>query len=337
MARVPLISTGISYLERRTMSAALAALYAAGGGLTLLSIALPHPDGVNELGAGTNAVIAIAAAIVVWIWGRNLPLPAFHILVALGSGLIALGVHFGGYAIGTPSYGLFFLWVIVYSFSFFSLIPAMLQAGLAACAHLTVLSIDGRAPGLITDWTVTWGILFVTGLVVGWLSGQVRELAVTDTLTGLRNRRAWEDELQREMARASRTQQPLSVLMLDVDALKTVNDTRGHQAGDLLLKEIGAAWSGALRSGDFLARLSGDEFGVLLSACSAEGARVILRRLKMATEHSFSGGYAQWDGKESAQDLTHRADLSLYETKRLRPQGAGRRRDVDLETETNSS
>lgn len=316
------------------MSVALAALYAAGAGLTLLSILLPHPDEVNEVGASTNAVVALVAAFGVWLLGRHLALAGFHVLVVIGSALIALGVHFGGYAVGTPSYGLFFLWVIVYSFSFFSLIPAMLQAAFAATAHLFVLSIDDRASTLITDWTMTWGILFVTGLVVGWLSGQVRELAVTDTLTGLRNRRAWEDELQREMAKAARTLQPFSVLLLDVDALKSVNDTQGHQAGDLLLKEIGAAWNGALRRGDFLARLSGDEFGVLLSACSAEGARVILRRLQSATEHSFCGGYAQWDGKESAQDLTHRADLSLYQSKRKRPQGAGRHVDIDREIET---
>lgn len=108
----------------------------------------------------------------------------------------------------------------------------------------------------------------------------------------------------------------MSVLLLDIDALKEVNDAEGHQAGDRLLKEVAAAWTEALRGADFLARLSGDEFGVLLTSCSLLGARVTLRRLKLATSSSFCGGCAEWDFKETASELMHRADTELYESKR---------------------
>ena len=309
-------TTGTSYLERHTMAAALAALYGAGAFLTGLSILLPHPQEVNEAGAGATAACALLASMIVWFAGYRLPIGGFLGLITLGTGMISLGVHFGGYAAGTPSYGLFYLWVVVYSFSFFPVIWAMTQAGIAAAAHLTVLAIDQQGASLITDWTLTWGILLVTGLVVGWLSGQVREMAVTDALTGLRNRRAWEDELSRELTKAARTLQPVSVLLLDVDALKIVNDTEGHQAGDRLLKEVSAAWGGAMRAGDFLARLGGDEFGVLLTSCTLPGAKVILRRLTLATPHAFSGGCAEWEREETAKDLMHRADTDLYEKKR---------------------
>lgn len=314
--RLETVPRGASHLERRTMAMALVALYGAGGFLTLLSIVLPHPSQVNEAGALFNSVVAILSALVVWRFGHLLPLAGFQSLVALGTCLIALGIHFGGYSAAAPSYGLFYLWVVVYSFSFFSFQAAVIQAGAAAAAHLTVLIIDIRLATYITDWAITWGILFVTGLVVGWLSGQVRSLAETDSLTGLRNRRAWEAELTRELANSTRTSSAVSMILMDIDGLKAINDTQGHQAGDRLIKETAAAWSAALRSGDLLARLGGDEFGVLLTACALDGAHTTLARLHEATPTRFSAGCATWDHRETPEELMHRADLALYEDKR---------------------
>ena len=321
--RLESVPRGASHLERRTMAMALVALFGAGGLLTLLSIVLPHPEQVNEAGAIFNSVVAILSSLVVWRFGHLLPLAGFHALVALGTGLIALGIHFGGYTPAAPSYGLFYLWVVVYSFSFFSFRAAIIQAGMAAGAHLAVLVIDIRLAAYITDWAITWGILFVTGLVVGWLSGQVRTLAETDALTGLRNRRAWDGELARELSNASRTGSPVSLILMDVDGLKAINDSRGHQAGDRMLKEAAAAWIGAIRSGDLLARLGGDEFGVLLTACALDGAHTTLARLHDVSGAPFSAGCATWDHKETAEDLMHRADLALYDDKRRATSRAG--------------
>ncbi len=251
-----------------------------------------------------------------------MPLQGFHVLIAIGSVLISLGIHFAGYLPGTPSYAFFYLWVIVYSFSFFPVTWAMGQSGVAAAGHLLILSLDDQASFLIADWSLTWGVLLVTGFVVGWLSGQVEELAVTDTLTGVRNRRAWEDELTRELAKASRTQEAVSVVLLDVDGLKQVNDTGGHQAGDRLLKEAAAAWSAALRAGDFMARLGGDEFGILLTSCTESGAKQTIERLRAATSLPFSAGSAEWKREETSKELMHRADLALYRNKRAVAQSA---------------
>ncbi|MDQ4145213.1 MAG: GGDEF domain-containing protein [Actinomycetota bacterium] len=304
------------------MALALAALYAAGGLLTILSLLLPHPELANEAGAAANAALALVTATALWAWGGRLPLQGFHVLIAIGSVLISLGIHFAGYLPGTPSYAFFYLWVIVYSFSFFPVTWAMGQSGVAAAGHLLILSLDDQASFLIADWSLTWGVLLVTGFVVGWLSGQVEELAVTDTLTGVRNRRAWEDELTRELAKASRTQEAVSVVLLDVDGLKQVNDTGGHQAGDRLLKEAAAAWSAALRAGDFMARLGGDEFGILLTSCTESGAKQTIERLRAATSLPFSAGSAEWKREETSKELMHRADLALYRNKRAVAQSA---------------
>jgi diguanylate cyclase (GGDEF)-like protein len=143
-------------------------------------------------------------------------------------------------------------------------------------------------------------------------------IALTDPLTGLANRRAWEDELRREVARARRTSHRLALVMLDLDHFKQLNDTRGHQAGDTVLAEAAASWRSTVRTTDFLARYGGDEFAMLLPDCPAEYGETVLERIRTAipADCSCSAGIAYWDGRETAEKLLSRADAALYEAKR---------------------
>jgi diguanylate cyclase (GGDEF)-like protein len=152
------------------------------------------------------------------------------------------------------------------------------------------------------------------------LLARLERIAHTDELTGLLNRRAWREELPREMARAKREHWPLCVAMLDIDGLKKVNDTRGHHAGDQLLKQNAAAWSSALRPVDRLARLGGDEFAAVLTGCRLDDAQKLVDRLVDATPHdqSFSVGIAEWDGVQDVHALMGEADARLYEAKSAR-------------------
>jgi diguanylate cyclase (GGDEF)-like protein len=152
------------------------------------------------------------------------------------------------------------------------------------------------------------------------LLARLESIARTDELTGLLNRRAWREELPREMARAKRGDWPLCVAMLDIDGLKTLNDTRGHHAGDQLLKQNAAAWSSALRPVDLLARYGGDEFAAILTGCRFDDAQKLVDRLVDATPegHGFSVGIAEWDGTQDVHALMAEADSSLYAAKRAR-------------------
>jgi diguanylate cyclase (GGDEF)-like protein len=152
------------------------------------------------------------------------------------------------------------------------------------------------------------------------LFDQLDDLAHTDSLTGLANRRAWETELDRGLARAKRTGEPMSVAIVDLDGLKAINDARGHSEGDRLLMLVARSWPQVLRPDDVLARIGGDEFAVLMPACTEAEAEAVIARLRARTPspHGCSVGLAAWDGSECAEALLGRADDALYRAKRQR-------------------
>jgi len=146
------------------------------------------------------------------------------------------------------------------------------------------------------------------------LLGQVQDLARHDSLTGLPNRRALEEQLPQAMARARRNLSPLSVAILDIDHFKDYNDSHGHLAGDEVLRACARAWDSALRGEDTIVRFGGEEFLVLLPDTSAEQAAEIVERLRLKTPmgQTCSAGLAVWDSVESIDDLLGRADKALY-------------------------
>jgi len=163
----------------------------------------------------------------------------------------------------------------------------------------------------------------------GWLLGRkaerLRALAGTDPLTLLLNRRAGEERLEEEVARSRRYGLPLSVLLVDVDGLKRLNDEHGHRSGDAALRHV--AW--ALRSGsrqtDVAARWGGDEFLVIAPSASRAEAVELAERIRVASalmdspRVTASLGVATLDplaGTDMA-GLMHEADRALYEAKRL--------------------
>jgi diguanylate cyclase (GGDEF)-like protein len=151
----------------------------------------------------------------------------------------------------------------------------------------------------------------------GELLGRLETAARTDDLTGLLNRRAWDAELGRALSRADREGGQICVAILDLDKFKQYNDTHGHQAGDRFLKQMAGAWSNTLRGGDILARYGGEEFALALPGTDLEDAHLMLERLRVSLPdgQTCSAGVCTWDGEESAETLTARADTALYAAK----------------------
>ena len=142
---------------------------------------------------------------------------------------------------------------------------------------------------------------------------QLAGMAETDPLTGLPNRRAWDARV----AQALTEGQQFTVAMLDLDHFKRYNDAHGHPAGDRLLKETAAAWREQLRGGDLLARLGGEEFGLLLARCDAAHAEEVIERLRgsVLSDQTCSAGFAARQRGESADSVMARADSALYQAK----------------------
>ncbi len=142
----------------------------------------------------------------------------------------------------------------------------------------------------VSEWerAVIWPLtgllmgLTVQGLVarIKRQTDQLKELAGTDALTGLANRRTWDEALGREIERAKRATEPLVLVLLDLNGFKAYNDVHGHPAADRFLKEMASAWTGALRPTDTLARLGGDEFGLILPGLSTTEAQAVVERLR---------------------------------------------------------
>jgi diguanylate cyclase (GGDEF)-like protein len=146
---------------------------------------------------------------------------------------------------------------------------------------------------------------------------QLEELARTDSLTNLTNRRAWNEEFPQRLERAKRNQQPITVAMIDLDHFKRFNDTRGHLEGDAFLREMGSALRSSFRVNDFIARYGGEEFVVAFENCDLEQAQVLLGRLSSVIPYSqtFSAGITQTDGSEMPEVVLDRADKAMYAAK----------------------
>jgi diguanylate cyclase (GGDEF)-like protein len=149
------------------------------------------------------------------------------------------------------------------------------------------------------------------------LMRQLTELARVDGLTGVANRRVWDEELARGMDRARRTGQRCAVGLIDLDHFKRYNDTHGHQRGDALLRDTARVLAARLRSGDLLARYGGEEFAVLLHGCDVKSAQGMFERLQSAPPEgqTFSAGIADSDGREDGARVLARADAALYRAK----------------------
>jgi len=159
------------------------------------------------------------------------------------------------------------------------------------------------------------------------LFAEMKRQATYDGLTGLACRRHFGNELLREIDRTRRNNRPLSMLMIDADHFKLLNDTHGHLAGDAALKMLAGVLREGTRSIDILGRLGGEEFGVLLPGAGLDFAAVVAERLRAAVESrtivwkdseiemTVSIGVASWESNLLPDDLIEASDIALYAAK----------------------
>ena len=213
-----------------------------------------------------------------------------------------------------------------------ALAPPLVEATSARSAVFEPVLRDGEVCGvLIVVWQVPLeelpdapaGVLRLlaaqaaVAIEHATLRSRMGALALSDSLTGLVTRRVWEEEVPRELARARRSDSPLTLAVIDLDHMSAFNMLRGEREGDRLIKETASRWRGELREVDLLARLDGTEFGVLLPSCGLGEAVDVLDRVRASTPRgqTASAGVARWDGEEPAELLLVRAQDALATAK----------------------
>ncbi|TMC48462.1 MAG: diguanylate cyclase [Chloroflexi bacterium] len=179
-----------------------------------------------------------------------------------------------------------------------------------------------------TPWLLLLGLLAAAAVTIRRLILEVRarkeeltRLSRTDHVAGIGNRRAWDEELQREIIRATREGSRFCVATLDLDGFRAYNLMRGHAGGDSLLKRTGQAWQDLLRAGDLIVRYHNDTFAALFRQCTIENAAAITERLRMAVpeEQTVSAGVVRWNCHERLETLMQRAEAALIQAKTSGP------------------
>ncbi len=298
-------------------------------------------------------VLAHAALIGAALLARRSATPRASWLVHAEVQTWFLCMSFSLYAMGpfTSSYGVLWLAVPITGFLLFEERPVLLglltgSLGALGGILLPAIGLLPYAPfvevapfgqGVLhRGWLMAVGMpsVFATIVVLVVFVSLVRRLrsrqaellrlSRTDALTGLANRGSLFERLGEELARARRYGHPVSLVMIDADHFKAINDQHGHVVGDRVLRELAARVQGELREHDVAARYGGEELAVLLPHAPLDGARTVAERLVAAARSvtfegqrlTVSAGVAQALDAEAADELVARADAALYESKR---------------------
>jgi diguanylate cyclase (GGDEF)-like protein len=222
-------------------------------------------------------------------------------------------------------------WPVAFAAAVLSPRTAWVTTAVTALAFAVLSSFSNGSDGVVRWIEVTASNSVICWMVVGLQQQSLRlretlaALARTDSLTGVANRRGFDEALEREHARMLRGASPMSLLLLDIDHFKVVNDSWGHQAGDDTLRRLGALLLRRYRAVDAVGRVGGEEFAVLLPQCAADDARVrgvelceAVRSVTASWPHpiTVSVGVATISGSGTGPDeLAGAADAALYRAK----------------------
>jgi len=292
-------------------------------------------------------VVAELVALTLWLLDDRLSKGALNLAIAAGSMLITADIAMSGEHRGAsmPDNEMLYVWVALFAAYFFTARQAAGHVLWAASLYGVTLWFISPHDVIATRWIETASTLAIVVFIITLLKNRVQRLltaladaARTDPLTGLKNRRGFEESIEVEIERARRGDHPLTLVLGDLDHFKRVNDRLGHGAGDAALTRIGSILSEGKRQIDYAARTGGEEFALILPETTEQEAYVLTERLRVAVQKSFarelvpvtfSFGIAGFPHHgRTADDLLRTADRGLYAAKEL-----GRNRTVIYSSE----
>jgi diguanylate cyclase (GGDEF)-like protein len=276
------------------MARSLMYLFTIGGAITLLSLLVSGPE-AEVARITVTAGCAFGIALLLLLSYDRTPSWAFDALLACGTVLIEWTAWASGDS--TSSYAMLFFWIAIYAFYFLPQWRAALQLGLILLAYAAVLALNRDGSGeAVIHWAFTNAALIVAGALIGLQRANTRRIvrrladdARRDTLTGLLNRRGFEELFENELERARRTGGELSVIVGDLDRFKWLNDRYGHPAGDVALQRVALILDTAKRRIDTAARIGGEEFAVVLPDSDHHAAYILAERMRREVRETFAG------------------------------------------------
>ena len=313
------------------MARTFGTLYLVGAGVGAVSLIVPTSGSRNDgVLAAVTAVALILSAAFFTVYRRT-PMWVFQLATAAGSLIIATATATGSSG-AEGGYGVFYVWVVLLAFLFFSFRAAVMQTAFAALTYAVVLIERDTAFAFNFVFGLA-AVLGAAGAVVGLLRGRLEQLATnlasqanTDPVTAIANRRAFEDRFDFELMRSEVASSALAVVICDLDRFKAVNDKLGHDEGDIALRLAAASIVAAVRSVDAVSRLGGEEFAVLLPNTETLEAYAVAERIRLGIRDAFSdypvpltascGLACRFPGGLQRKELLRAADRALYEAKR---------------------
>ncbi|SOD71239.1 diguanylate cyclase/phosphodiesterase [Jatrophihabitans sp. GAS493] len=289
-------------------------LYAAGGGLALAMILLSRPMPRNVWSMVAIAGLCVLAGIFMMLRGERLEAWTHHFFIALGTVLIAVGVYLAGGGARSVGLASLFMFVSLGCFFCFAWSVALVHLAFIEICSMFAFTVAGVTE---SDVIVQQGCMIAVGIVVGYMT-RATAAAERDLLTGLLNRRGFDRRLREAIVDAQHTGDSLSVLLLDLDDFKSINERSGHPEGDRCLREVANIWKRLVTDGMLLARPGDDEFAIMLPGYTANRAAAFADQLRaaVADESLCSAGVAELQADDSRSMLVGRAEVALYEAKR---------------------
>lgn len=281
----------------------------------LLSLSVAQWNAMSAVGASAVIAVASATGAGLWLARRRVPLWLLVVQAPYAALLLAVGLWAGG-PDAASAFALFYVLVVLYGTFFLRTGPAAALIGFCSLTFAVAVIATGD-PNWPTRVVTVFGASVTVGLFAGLLVKRVHERAARDSLTGLFNRRMWESLVQQELNKAVRDKHEVSMMLIDLDGFKAINDKYGHLHGDDVLKRTADTLRRVLRDADAPCRWGGDEFAVLLTDCDSQQVNVVADRLRreLGEVPGFSIGAATWRDGLSLDDLFRKADQSLYDCK----------------------
>lgn len=296
------------------LTQATAAIYAGGLLMLAVSVAFWTPQmGPRPLLVGACFVTVVKIAYTL-ARGARLSMIEAVVLVVASMAVIATLTRNTESDLAALAHGVTLPMLALYVIWFMPLVTGRVVLYTGGLAWM--LAIVSRGDTLLIGCALAVLMQLVIGVeVFARIRINADRLAARDSLTGVANRRKATEMAERYLARAVDRGAPFSVVVLDIDGLRGVNNSRGHQAGDALLVEACRHWERNLRSSDLLARIGGDEFMIVVPGATALEASALTRRLREEAGVSWSAGVAQAREGDSLASLMHRADVRMYRQK----------------------